>query len=433
MIDGFYAPFIVEQDPEPYAHLYTEEWVWLPADWHNANALPLAVSYIAAATPSGIEPVPDAYIVNGQFSGQFWQAASRNATVRVRLINAAGLSFYNFSVDGLPLTVIEVDNTPVQPYEVAWALLNVAQRMSVLLDFSRLDAALAAEPAIWFRLQLADAEREATLAAGVALPPAFRGAISFDGPTATPTYDAAPWTAQRFAPPSDDNMLAARPLWVALATPPPATHTVNISLSFHSVTNSNGVTINHGYVNGRSLVPPRAALLRSPLLFSFLVPVNKPFPFAVNEAKQDILSAAAQQAGVILPDDDGHITLPHMAVVEMLLLNSDAREHPMRIHGHAVWILATSAFPEAEDALAAGGYVQRDSITVPPARDGWPGWAKVRFVADNPGIWPLHCHSACSRSLACMRKELGTDALRLPSIPRSQSSGTWLRGCRWFS
>jgi laccase len=31
--------------------------------------------------------------------------------------------------------------------------------------------------------------------------------------------------------------------------------------------------------------------------------------------------------------------------------------------------------------------VLRDVISVPAE-----GWAKIRFVADNPGVWLLHCH-----------------------------------------
>ena len=64
----------------------------------------------------------------------------------------------------------------------------------------------------------------------------------------------------------------------------------------------------------------------------------------------------------------------------------DTGEHPIHFHGRTFWVLATSDFPEAEQ-LFAGNYVRRDVISVPAE-----GWAKIRFVADNPGTWVVHCH-----------------------------------------
>ena len=56
------------------------------------------------------------------------------------------------------------------------------------------------------------------------------------------------------------------------------------------------------------------------------------------------------------------------------------------MHGHNFWVVASSAFPEAE-TLFAPHFVLRDVVSLPPA-----GWAKIRFIADNPGVWLFHCH-----------------------------------------
>ena len=50
------------------------------------------------------------------------------------------------------------------------------------------------------------------------------------------------------------------------------------------------------------------------------------------------------------------------------------------------WVIATSDYPQAE-SLYAGNYLQRDTVSVPAL-----GWAKIRFVANNPGAWFFHCH-----------------------------------------
>jgi iron transport multicopper oxidase len=73
-------------------------------------------------------------------------------------------------------------------------------------------------------------------------------------------------------------------------------------------------------------------------------------------------------------------------VLDIFLNNTDTGEHPFHLHGHNFWILATSDYPEAE-SLYAGDYIQRDVVSIPAT-----GWAKIRFVADNPGAWFFHCH-----------------------------------------
>ena len=78
--------------------------------------------------------------------------------------------------------------------------------------------------------------------------------------------------------------------------------------------------------------------------------------------------------------------IPYNAVIDMLFNNTDGGEHPLHFHGHKFWLLATSDYPEAE-ILYADNYLRRDIVSVPAM-----GWAKIRFVADNPGVWLLHCH-----------------------------------------
>ena len=75
--------------------------------------------------------------------------------------------------------------------------------------------------------------------------------------------------------------------------------------------------------------------------------------------------------------------VPSGAVVAVLIDNTDTVELPLRLHGHTVWLLATSERAGAEVEFAASP-MRRDTFVV-PAR----GWAKVAFVADSPGIWVL--------------------------------------------
>jgi iron transport multicopper oxidase len=68
------------------------------------------------------------------------------------------------------------------------------------------------------------------------------------------------------------------------------------------------------------------------------------------------------------------------------LNNTDEGEHPFHLHGHNFWVISTSEYSDAE-SLYVGDYLQRDTLSVPAL-----GWAKIRFVANNPGAWFFHCH-----------------------------------------
>ncbi|CAO2149918.1 unnamed protein product [Urochloa humidicola] len=82
------------------------------------------------------------------------------------------------------------------------------------------------------------------------------------------------------------------------------------------------------------------------------------------------------------------------AVVDMVfqstsLLQSDA--NPMHLHGHDMFVLAQGHgnYDAARDGV-------RYNLVDPPMRNTVMvprvGWVAVRFVADNPGVWFMHCH-----------------------------------------
>ncbi|CAM0958434.1 unnamed protein product [Alopecurus aequalis] len=86
----------------------------------------------------------------------------------------------------------------------------------------------------------------------------------------------------------------------------------------------------------------------------------------------------------------------HNATVEIVFQNpysSDliSNTNPMHLHGHDFFILAQGLgrYDEVKD-------VQTYNLVDPPARNTALvpiyGWMAIRFVANNPGVWFLHCH-----------------------------------------
>ncbi|ETI47720.1 hypothetical protein F443_08118 [Phytophthora nicotianae P1569] len=90
--------------------------------------------------------------------------------------------------------------------------------------------------------------------------------------------------------------------------------------------------------------------------------------------------------------------------VEVVLVNNMNEQHPFHLHSHAPWVVG-SGQATAEDIynnnlppLKLVGAMMRDVYTVPPCDTDENnycvnlGYLVLRFIADNPGVWIMHCH-----------------------------------------
>ena len=70
---------------------------------------------------------------------------------------------------------------------------------------------------------------------------------------------------------------------------------------------------------------------------------------------------------------------------------NSTEQHPFHLHGHHFWVLGSGAgvynASGDQSALNLVDPPLRDTATLPKA-----GWLVFRFLANNPGVWPLHCH-----------------------------------------
>nr|QCZ35183.1 laccase 16 [Salvia miltiorrhiza] len=88
------------------------------------------------------------------------------------------------------------------------------------------------------------------------------------------------------------------------------------------------------------------------------------------------------------------LRLPYGTRLEIVLQDTNflnPENHPIHVHGHNFFIVGRGFgnFNAAEDPL---GYnlvdpPERNTVAVPVG-----GWAAIRMVADNPGVWFVHCH-----------------------------------------
>ena len=209
----------------------------------------------------------------------------------------------------------------------------------------------------------------------------WKGKISFQPSTANPppvpSYASSPAPVVSVG---DTNILKARNI-PAIPAPTPS-YGINYTIVFTN--NSAGVNI--AYVNGKTYVPPAGSTStgNTSLLFSYLKPagVHAPPSHVVGRFHYD----HSTKLNYSLGDGANPFVLPANKSVLVYIENTDTGEHPIHIHGHSFWVVATSAFPEAE-TLYKPFYLLRDVVSVPAL-----GWAKIILYTDNPGVWLFHCH-----------------------------------------
>jgi FtsP/CotA-like multicopper oxidase with cupredoxin domain len=75
------------------------------------------------------------------------------------------------------------------------------------------------------------------------------------------------------------------------------------------------------------------------------------------------------------------ITVRPNQVVKLHIVNNTEEYHPMHLHGHFFTVLAKN------NVALTGSPIHLDTLTLAPG-ETWD----VAFIADNPGLWMLHCH-----------------------------------------
>ncbi|KAG2558956.1 hypothetical protein PVAP13_8NG321156 [Panicum virgatum] len=120
---------------------------------------------------------------------------------------------------------------------------------------------------------------------------------------------------------------------------------------------------------------------KAPRVFNYTDPAL--IPPGPKEAKLEPTSKAA------LARRFRHGTVVEVVFQGTALLQSES--NPMHLHGHDVFVLA-----QGEGNYDAARDVARYNLVNPAIKNTVHvprlGWVAIRFVADNPGIWYMHCH-----------------------------------------
>ncbi|KAF8632864.1 hypothetical protein AX17_004712 [Amanita inopinata Kibby_2008] len=367
-VDGLRAPLVIHPPKEP--HSYDEEYTIVLGDWYHEEHSTLVKRFINIGNPGGAEPVPDAALVyfaqNATYLGPkpgsvptgptsaigFNQNATLpfqpGKTYRLRIVNTSAFAAFFFWIDGHDMRIIEVDGTDIQESPIDLISIAVAQRYSVLVT-ARNDT--SANWAIHANMDTDMFDK---------VPPTLNpNATSFI------TYNpSAPITDLGFV----DEYHAVDDISLVPVVPIPqplASRTIELEATFDTLDDGT----NRAMFNGISY--------NSPLV-----------PAVLSELTLGSNATVAEAYGSL------SFVLDHNEVVDIVIKNGDAGMHPFHLHGHKVMLVGrsknyTSDDPSLNPPIKEGQLnpMRRDTVQVPSMES-----VTLRVVADNPGVWFLHCH-----------------------------------------
>ncbi|CAM0152405.1 unnamed protein product [Urochloa decumbens] len=368
----------------------------LLGEWWDMNP----IDVVRTATRTGAAPnVSDALTVNGQPGDLYGSCSSKDTatfavksgeTSLVRFINAALNTELFVSIAGHSMTVVGADASYTKPYSTTVLMIAPGQTTDVLVTFDQ-------PPGKYYL-----AARAYASAQGVPFDNTTTTAIfQYDGGAGSspsmPTLPAYNDTAAATA--FTTSLRGLRRAELPSQVDESLFFTVGVGLFNCSSGETCGGPNNTRFaasINNVSFVlPSTVSILQAHYsqqseqqgVFTADFPANPPVEF--DYTAQNVSRALWQP----VPGTKVY-KLKYGAAVQVVLQGTNifaGENHPIHIHGYDFYILAQGFgnFNAAKDGLLFNldDPPMRNTVAVPVN-----GWAVIRFVADNPGVWLMHCH-----------------------------------------
>ncbi|KAJ4839975.1 Laccase-17 [Turnera subulata] len=388
-----YGPLIILPKrgvPYPFAKPYKEIPI-IFGEWFNADT----EAIINQALQTGGGPnVSDAYTLNG-LSGPLYNCSAKDTfklkvkpgkTYLLRLINAALNDELFFSIANHTLKIVEVDAVYVKPFDTEILLITPGQTTNVLLqtkpNFPNATFLMTARPYATGQGTFDNSTVEGILEyespsnsihSSIKKLPLFKPTL----PALNDTAFAATFTSKlrslanaQFLANVPQNVDKKFFFTVGLGTNP-----CPINQTCQGPSNT---TMFSASVNNVSFTMPTTAILQSHFF--------------------------GQSNGVYTPDFPTTPIVPFnytgnppnntMVSVELVLQDTSilgAESHPLHLHGFNFYVVGQgfgNYDPNKDPAkFNLVDPVERNTVGVPSG-----GWVAIRFLADNPGVWFMHCH-----------------------------------------
>ncbi|XP_021647153.2 laccase-4 isoform X1 [Hevea brasiliensis] len=373
--------------PYPFPTPHKEEIIIL-GEWWKSDV----EAVINEAMKSGLAPnVSDAHTINGHpgpvpacpSQGGFNLPVHSGKTYMLRIINAALNEELFFKIAGHQLTVVEVDATYVKPFKTETVLITPGQTTNVLLTADRSSGKylVAASPFMDAPIAVDNVTASATLH--------YSGTLSSVATTLTapPPQNATP-VATNFS----DALRSLNSKNYPARVPLKIDHSLFFSIGLGvnpcaTCVNGSGVVAD---INNVTFVMPKISLLQAHFfnisgVFTDDFPGNPPMPYNYTGTQPTNFQT---MKGTKL------YRLAYNSTVQLVLQDTGMiapENHPIHLHGFNFFQVGRGIgnFNPKKDPKNFNlvDPVERNTIGVPSG-----GWTAIRFRADNPGVWFMHCH-----------------------------------------
>lgn len=347
-------------------------------------------------------------------------------TYRLRIIAGTELVGVNFAIQGHNMTVVEVEGTIVEPYEVENLDIMPAQRYSVLVKADQEPGNYWATTAVRYR----------TTAPTGYINIKYKGApdASLDLDTGLPSHPD--WDATQPTVDLENNLFSKSPSTFGdvdvLGASPDSIRRIIVAgtqvkddvtglnrWAANNVTNTMSKTPIILSAYDAATAEGAASWPATEVPGTIVVPDRPPTPWNYTEPVQDSVGFYNGERG------PSYIPLIEGEVVELVLQNArafrgEAHMHSFHLHGHSFYVvgLGFGTFDEEKDPELYNleNPVRRDTVAVLPL-----GWTAIRFKANNPGAWAFHC-TQLSHSMMGMGLTFITSPDKLESPPAATRS-----------
>ncbi|KAL5789547.1 hypothetical protein ACOSQ2_004435 [Xanthoceras sorbifolium] len=406
-----YGPIIILPKrgvPYPFSKPYKEIPIIL-GDWYNAD--PEAIIKRALQTGGGPN-VSDAYTING-LTGPLYDCSANDTfrlkvkpgkTYLLRIINAALNAELFFGIANHTLTVVEADIVYVKPFGTKIVFLSPGQTTNVLLetksDYPNAEFSMIAQPYV-----AGHAPFDNSSVAGI---------LAYENPLNTLLHSSVstgkPRLIKPILPPLNDTDFAisyTKLLFSLASVEYPAyvpqkvdkRFFFSVGLGTSPCEESNKTcqgpfgprTRYAASVNNVSFTMPKTSILQSHFLgqprgvYTPDFPTNPENPFNYTGTPPDNTMVSNGTKVVVLPFN----TSVELIMQDTSILGADT--HPLHLHGYNFFVVGQGLgnFDPKKDPASFNlvDPVERNTVGVPVA-----GWVAVRFLANNPGVWFMHCH-----------------------------------------
>ncbi|XP_010491073.1 PREDICTED: laccase-12 [Camelina sativa] len=365
-------------------------------EWWNANP----VDVINQAIRTGAAPnISDAYTINGQ-PGDLYNCSTKETVVvpinsgetsLLRVINAALNQPLFFSVAKHKLTVVGADASYVKPFTTKVLMLGPGQTTDVLLNADQQPKRYYIAARAYQSAQNAPFDNTTTTAilqyknTTTSSPPILPVLPAFNDTNTVTSFSRKFKSLRNVVVPKtiDDGLFFTVGLGLD-----------NCPKNFPKsrCQGLNGTRFTASMNNVSFVLPSNFSLLQAhsngiPGVFTTDFPAKPPVKF--DYTGNNISRALFQPVkGTKL------YNLKYGSRVQVVLQDTNivtSENHPIHLHGYDFYIVGegfgnfnpkkdTSKFNLVDPPL-------RNTVAVPVN-----GWAVIRFVADNPGVWLMHCH-----------------------------------------